>query len=80
VGVKLWNGEDVGALEHVKDMRGRREDMFKLIAQLAANFLIAEGKGDMASTEVIAAIAHVAVLMVYGLEGFKAALQALQGF
>jgi hypothetical protein len=80
VGVKLWNGEDVGALEHVKDMRGRREDMFKLIAQLAANFLIAEGKGDMASTEVIAAIAHDAVLKDYGLEGIKAALQAMQGF
>jgi hypothetical protein len=79
-GVKLWNGEDVGALEHVTDMRGRREDMFKLIAQLGANFLMAEGKGDMASTEVVAAIAHDAMLKDYGIEGIKAALQAMQGF
>lgn len=79
VGVKLWNGEDVGALEEVHDMRDRREDMSKIIAQAAANFLQTEGKGDRPSTEVLAGIISNDLLAVYGMDQVKAHLHGLAG-
>jgi hypothetical protein len=60
-------------------MRGRRDDMSRLIAQLAANYLQAQGKGDLPSTEVIAAIISNDLLASYGLDAVKAHLQGLQG-
>jgi hypothetical protein len=53
--------------------------MSKLIAQLAANYLVAQGKGDLASTEVVAAVASDDLLAAYGLEAVKTHLQGMQG-
>lgn len=80
VGVKLWNGEDVGALEEVLDMRDRRDDLHKLIARMAAATIHASQKGEMSIGDLASAIIpHDSVLTEMGVERVKDTLKQMNG-
>ena len=80
VGVHLWNGEDVGALEPVQDIKSRRDDMFKLVAQLGANTLHAAQKGELSCTDIASAITpHNPMLTEIGTAAVKGYLDAMDG-
>ena len=80
VGVHLFNGEDVGALDVVTDIKARRDDMFKLIAQAAANAIHAAQKGDLSCIDLASAITpHQPLLSDLGAEIVKGHLQGMDG-
>lgn len=80
VGVKLWNGEDVGALEEVRDIRDRRDDLHKLIARLGAAAIHASQKGELPIGDLASAITpHDSMLAEMGIERVKDALKQMNG-
>lgn len=80
VGVKLWNGEDVGAFEEVLDMRDRRDEMHKMIARAAAALIHGSDKGDMSIGDIVSAITPTdGAFAELGVDRMKDALKQMNG-
>jgi len=80
VGVKLWNGEDVGALEEVTDMKDRRDGTFMMVARAAAAMIHAANKGDVGIAEIATAITtHDTMMQEMGVERVKDTLKMMVG-
>ncbi len=78
VGVKLWNGEDVGSLQEVSDMRDRRDEQMRMLAASAVDAMRKDSKGEMSIGDLASSICGKNALWEKdGVQAVKDVLQAM---